>query len=70
MRDRDDHYLPEQRASNGLPVGIMLISMLTIAVYLIVGGAFIDKRKRDAEMYVPRAYDASATAPNKAARLP
>jgi hypothetical protein len=70
MHDSDDHGLPEQRASIALPVGIMLISMLTIAIYLIVGGAFIDKGKRDVAMYLPRAYDASATAPTKAARLP
>ncbi|MFQ6162814.1 hypothetical protein [Sinorhizobium meliloti] len=37
MGDRDDFALPEQRASTGLPLSIMLLSMLMIGLYLIVG---------------------------------
>jgi len=40
MYDRE--RWPEQRASTGLPVGIMLLSALAITAYLAVGGAFSD----------------------------
>ncbi|RVH23313.1 hypothetical protein [Sinorhizobium meliloti] len=54
MRDRDDFALPEQRASTGLPVGIMLLSMLTIGLYLIVGSALVEKeRSRSGAVYLP-----------------
>ncbi|YCI06029.1 hypothetical protein M1D34_28685 (plasmid) [Ensifer sp. D2-11] len=55
MRDRDDYGLPEQGASTGLPLSIMLLSILTIAVYLIVGGTFLDNARRDVAVYVPTA---------------
>lgn len=59
MRDRDDHDLPEQRASTTLPLSIMLLSMLTIAVYLIVGSAFVDNAGHEVAVYVPTASSSS-----------
>lgn len=52
-RDRDDYGRPEQRASTGLPLSIMLLSMLTIAVYLIVADAFLHNESRDVAVYIP-----------------
>ncbi|MDX0470278.1 hypothetical protein [Sinorhizobium meliloti] len=54
MRDRDDFGLPEQRASTGLPLSIMLLSVLTIAVYLTVAGAFLDDASREVAAYTPQ----------------
>lgn len=62
MRDRDDYGCPEQRASTGLPLSIMLLSMLTIAVYLTVADAFLQNEGRDVAVYIPTAsnqYNAS-----------
>ncbi|WP_050577748.1 hypothetical protein [Sinorhizobium meliloti] len=42
MRDKGDFAPPEQRASTGLPLSVMLLSTLTIVDYLIVGGVFLD----------------------------
>ncbi|ASP90817.1 hypothetical protein [Sinorhizobium meliloti] len=55
MRDRDNYGRPEQRASTGLPLSIMLLSMLTIAVYLIVADAFLQNESRDVAVYIPTA---------------
>lgn len=55
MRDRDDYGLSEQRASTGLPLSIMLLSMLTVAVYLIVGEALLHSESRNVAVYVPTA---------------
>ena len=51
MYDRE--RWPEQRASTGLPVGIMLLSALAITAYLAVGGAFSDGGDR-AVVYIPQ----------------
>ncbi|MDX0408456.1 hypothetical protein [Sinorhizobium medicae] len=53
MRDRDDFGLPEQRASTGLPLSIMLLSMLTIGLYLVVGGALVQNESRSVAVYIP-----------------
>lgn len=37
MYDRDDYGPPERRAATGLPLGVMLLSVLAIAVYLLAG---------------------------------
>lgn len=51
MYDRE--RWPEQRASTGLPVGIMLLSALAITAYLAIGGAFSDGGDR-AVVYIPQ----------------
>lgn len=51
MYDRE--RWPEQRASTGLPVGIMLLSALAITAYLAVGGAYSDGGDR-AVVYIPQ----------------
>ena len=51
MYDRE--RWPEQRASTGLPVGIMLLSALAITAYLAVGGAISDGGDR-AVVYIPQ----------------
>ena len=51
MYDRE--RWPEQRASTGLPVGIMLLSALAITAYLAVGGAFSDGGDQ-AVVYIPQ----------------
>jgi hypothetical protein len=53
MRYRYDYGLPERRASTGLPLSIMLLTILAIAVYLIIEGAFLHKEGRGVEVYVP-----------------
>ncbi|MDX0438883.1 hypothetical protein GOL41_17205 [Sinorhizobium medicae] len=58
MRDKDDFGLPEQRASTGLPLSVMLVSMLTIVVYLLVGGAFSNNGSGVVAVYVPQQTDA------------
>uniref|UniRef100_UPI002FE2EACA hypothetical protein n=1 Tax=Sinorhizobium chiapasense TaxID=501572 RepID=UPI002FE2EACA len=52
MYDRE--RWPEQRASTGLPVGIMLLSALAITAYLAVGGAFSDGTDQ-VVVYIPQA---------------
>ncbi len=54
MYDKDDYGPPERRAATGLPLGVMLLSVLAIAVYLLAGAAFLDGRSRDVAAYVPR----------------
>ncbi|MBP1888143.1 hypothetical protein [Sinorhizobium mexicanum] len=54
MHDRDNYGHPERRASTGLPLGIMLLSMLAIGAYLLVGGALLDDENQDVVVYVPR----------------
>ncbi|GEM_PF-954712 len=51
MRDRDDFGLPEQRASTGVPLSIVLLSVLTIAAYLMIGDAFSNQESRDVAVY-------------------
>ncbi|MGN7754283.1 hypothetical protein ACTJKL_23740 [Sinorhizobium sp. 22678] len=54
MGDRDDFALPEQRASTGLPLSIMLLSMLMIGLYLIVGHALVENESsRSSAVYAP-----------------
>lgn len=55
MRDSDDFGLPEQRASTGLPLSIMLFSLLTIGLYLIVGSALVESESRSVVVHVPSA---------------
>lgn len=62
MRDHTD--LPEQRASTGLPLSIMLSSVLMIATYLIVGNSLVANESRTVTMY------ASQASPIPAGRLP
>ncbi|MGK9198888.1 MULTISPECIES: hypothetical protein [Sinorhizobium] len=62
MDDRYDYGPPERRAATGLPLGIMLLSMLAIAVYLLAGAALLDGRSRDVAAYVARAGDESPPA--------
>lgn len=57
MRDRDDFGLPEQRATTGLPLSIMLLSVLTIAVYVTVAGAFLDDASRELATYTTQPAD-------------
>lgn len=54
MRDGHDYERAEQGASVGLPVSVMLLSLLTILVYLIVGSAFLDNPNRLATTYAPQ----------------
>nr|WP_248447672.1 hypothetical protein [Sinorhizobium meliloti] len=54
MRERDDLVPPEQRASTGLPLSVMLLSMLTIILYLIVGSAFSNNGGGVVAVYVPQ----------------
>lgn len=58
MRDKHDFGQPEQRASTGLPLSVMLLSVLTIVVYLIVGGAFSNHGSGIVAVYVPQQTDA------------
>ena len=51
MRDRDDFGLPEQRASTGLPLSIMLLSMLRIGLYLVVGGALVQNERAEVSRF-------------------
>lgn len=53
MYGRNNFRRPERKASVGFPVGIMLLSMLVIAMYLLVGSAFLDSRSPDVAVYVP-----------------
>ncbi len=62
MRDRDDFGLPEQKASTGLPLSIMLLSVLTIAAYLLIGGALLDQESRGVAVYVPTSYSSQSNA--------
>ncbi|ASP74415.1 hypothetical protein CDO28_23805 (plasmid) [Sinorhizobium meliloti] len=55
MHHRNDFGPPEQRASTGLPLSIMLLSMLTIGLYLVVGGAIVENESRSIAVYVPPA---------------
>lgn len=58
MRDKDDFGPPEQRASTGLPLSVILLSMLAIVVYLTVGGAFSNNGSGLVAVYVPQQTDA------------
>ncbi|RVP95280.1 hypothetical protein [Sinorhizobium meliloti] len=58
MRERDDFVPPEQRASTGLPLSVMLLSMLTIILYLIVGGVISNNGSGVVAVYVPQQTDA------------
>jgi hypothetical protein len=58
MRETDDFVPPEQRASTGLPLSVMLLSMLTIVVYLIVGSAFSNDGSGIVAVYVPQQTEA------------
>ncbi|RVI99713.1 hypothetical protein CN183_28310 [Sinorhizobium medicae] len=51
MRDRDDFGLPEQRASTGLPLSIVLLSVLTIAAYLMIGDPLSNRESRGVAVY-------------------
>lgn len=62
MRDSYDYEPPEQRASTGLPLSIMLLSVLTIAVYLLIGGAFLNRESRGVAVYVPTSYSSQSNA--------
>ncbi|PLT93366.1 hypothetical protein [Sinorhizobium medicae] len=53
MHDREEHGQPEGRAATGLPLGVMLFSMLAITAYLIVGGAFLDQESENGAVDVP-----------------
>ncbi|WEX86141.1 hypothetical protein PZN02_002400 [Sinorhizobium garamanticum] len=55
----DIYGQPERRASTGLPLGIMLLSMFALTAYLLVGGALLDDKNQDVVVYVPQ-----ASAPN------
>ncbi|MDX0630294.1 hypothetical protein GOC91_29425 [Sinorhizobium medicae] len=57
MRDKDVSGPPEQRASTGLPLGVMFLSMLTIVVYLLVGGALSNNGSGVVAVYVPQQTD-------------
>lgn len=71
MYDRDDYGPPERRAATGLPLGVMLLSVLAIAVYLLAGTALLEGRSRDVAAYdVPRAGDGSLTAAPDTGRRP
>ncbi|ABR60222.1 hypothetical protein GOC91_28125 [Sinorhizobium medicae] len=58
MRDKHDFEWAEQRAATGLPVSVMLLSLLTIVVYLIVGSAFMESPNRVATAYAPQPAEA------------
>lgn len=58
MRHKDDFGPPEQRASTGLPVSVILLPLLTLVVYLIVGGAFSNNGSGVVAVYVPQQTDA------------
>jgi hypothetical protein len=66
MRDRYGYEQPERRASTGLPISILLLSMLAITIYLLVGGAFSNNGRRDVAVYVPQAAGTNATTPREA----
>lgn len=63
MYGRNNFRHPERKASVGFPVGIMVASMLVIAVYLLVGNAFLDSRSPDVAVYVPAAETKQAAEP-------
>ncbi|NVD41822.1 hypothetical protein HT585_23420 [Ensifer sp. HO-A22] len=54
MYKRHSFGQPEKTASTGLPIGVMLISVTEIAVYLIVGGEFLNDDSRAAAVYIPQ----------------
>lgn len=58
MRHKDDFGPPEQRASTGLPLSVILLPLLTLVVYLIVGGAFSNNGSGVVAVYVPQQTDA------------
>lgn len=42
MYKRHTYVVPERKFTTGLPVGMMLLSMVAITAYLLVGGASND----------------------------
>lgn len=54
MYERHSSRQPEETASTGLPIGVMLLSVIAIAVYLIVGGEILDGNSRDVAVYLPQ----------------
>ena len=50
MRGRDN-YGPPRR----FPLSIALLSIMAIAAYLLVGGAFFDGGRQDVAVYLPEA---------------
>lgn len=58
MPHKDDFGPPEQRASTGLPLSVILLPLLTLVVYLIVGGAFSNNGSGVVAVYVPQQTDA------------
>lgn len=54
MYHRERYGEPERRASIGLPIGVMLLSMLAIFAYLLIGGAFSGDGSRNVAVYLPQ----------------
>ncbi|MGF6178553.1 hypothetical protein [Ensifer sp. 4252] len=53
MYERPRYGQPEKTAFTGLPIGVMLLSVIAIAVYLFVGGEILDNNGRDVAVYLP-----------------
>ncbi|WDZ75433.1 hypothetical protein PWG15_12480 [Ensifer adhaerens] len=59
MYERYTYDAPERKFTTGLPVGVMLLSMVVIAAYLLFGGASIDSKQTTSVVLPKSAADTS-----------
>lgn len=50
---RWNYQEPEHHASTGLPVSILLLSVLAISAYLLVGGSLSGGERAGSKVYLP-----------------
>lgn len=53
MLGERNYLKPERHASAGMPVGILLISVLALAAYLLVGSSFVGNKPSTPTVYLP-----------------
>jgi hypothetical protein len=54
MYKRHDYGEPEKTAAIGLPIGVMLLSVMAIVLYLIIGGEILDDHSGAVAVYLPQ----------------
>lgn len=55
MLGRKNFQEPDHRSSAGLPVSILLLSILGISAYLLVEGSLLDGKRVGSKVYLPDA---------------
>jgi hypothetical protein len=53
MVGRKNFQEPDHRSSAGLPVSILLLSILGITAYLLVEGSLLDRKRDGSKVYLP-----------------